>query len=313
MNRIGEIWVGHGLDWGVGVAGACFECAEQIFNSLAITPDRLAANAPGIGRSYGDWKRKRSRIRAHTLESMRSFEIIKLVEGGDNELTDWLLWIGLSTRRSSIMISWDPAQLGHASGTMSRLFTSMAEAAGVRYGYLFKQFKSQGPLCYAAGVMYRSGVGYVQSRGDLDSNISAWDFRRISQAGGAILRDVYPENYLGQSHLHSPFGVTGSTLESVLRGDPDFYRIIEPFTDGLTLWKPPVQNIPAIRERMYRAGRLFYWRFMRPRMRDPAGTGEWVPEPYYRLDISQPWEDQGQIPEIFREEFYSDQDPALTL
>lgn len=62
-----------------------------------------------------------------------------------------------------------------------------------------------------------------------------------------------------------------------------------------------MERIPALREELYRAGRLFYWRFF-----DPSDAMYRTPE-----SLREPWEAPEPIPEIYRESFYADKDPGL--
>lgn len=59
------------------------------------------------------------------------------------------------------------------------------------------------------------------------------------------------------------------------------------------------ENIPVIRESLFRAGIMFYWRHF-----DPF-------DPMYR-DFSKPWKPPTEIPEMFRAEFYAGRDPTIT-
>ena len=125
-----------------------------------------------------------------------------------------------------------------------------------------------------------------------------------------ILRNIYPENYLSHAHLSARLGHTRTALKEWIEADPVVRGTLEPFNDILTKWTPPVERIPQIREELYRAGRVFYWRFMRPGFRN--GQGGMTPEPYFRPDLSAPWEAPDPIPEIYRADFWKDKDPGLT-
>jgi hypothetical protein len=87
---------------------------------------------------------------------------------------------------------------------------------------------------------------------------------------------------------------------------------LEPYTDLLTKWTPPIEKIHQIREELYRVGRVFYWRFFCPEHRDPDDWSKRIPEPLFRPDLSAPWEAPDPIPEIYRADFWKDKDPALT-
>jgi hypothetical protein len=112
------------------------------------------------------------------------------------------------------------------------------------------------------------------------------------------------------------------TLREWIEDDPEARGRLRPFTDLLLEWTPPEENIPVIREALFRAGRVFYWRFFNPsnRRRDAPPilvTGLWdqswqEPEPYLRPNIEEPWEATDPIPDLFREDSYRQKRPDLT-
>ncbi|RMH25970.1 MAG: hypothetical protein D6693_08065, partial [Planctomycetota bacterium] len=117
---------------------------------------------------------------------------------------------------------------------------------------------------------------------------------------------------------------SGRTLREWIEEDPAGRGELTPFTDLLTEWAPPEDNIPEIREALFRAGRLYYNRFFRELDYDRcvSSTGEirprselpwsddpsyepmrFPPERFYRPDILAPWEAPEPIPEIFTARF----------
>ncbi|HBS29609.1 MAG TPA: hypothetical protein DEB06_09215 [Phycisphaerales bacterium] len=164
--------------------------------------------------------------------------------------------------------------------------------------------------------MYALGIGYgprhKEQHEEYGMNISRWGYSvgcRPEVYAAGILRDIYPHNYLSAPYLDAPIGRTAKTLREWIQDDPVERGTLSPFTDLLTDWAPPVKNIPTIREALYRAGRVFYWRFFCPTERI---EGVDQPEPLFRPDPRAPWEAPDPIPEIYRADYWKDKDPGLT-
>lgn len=121
-----------------------------------------------------------------------------------------------------------------------------------------------------------------------------------------LLRDIYRESYLSLPYLEARLGRSATTLKQWIEADTARRGTLEPYTDILTKWTPPVEKIPQIREELFRAGRVFYWRFFCP----PAPNQK--PDRFFRPDLSAPWEAPDPIPEIYRADYWKDKDPALT-
>jgi len=111
-----------------------------------------------------------------------------------------------------------------------------------------------------------------------------------------LLRDIYPYSFFSRRYLD--MAMEGKTLEKWILADSS-RGTLEPLTNKITTWKPVIANIPAIREQLFRAGVMFYFRHFNKF------------DPMYR-DFSKPWKPPKQIPEMFRAEFYKGQDPGLT-
>ena len=65
------------------------------------------------------------------------------------------------------------------------------------------------------------------------------------------------------------------------------------------VWRPVPENIPAIREALFREGAIFYWRFFNPR------------EPLFR-DFGRPFVPPDPLPEMVRADFYAGRDSSVT-
>jgi hypothetical protein len=166
------------------------------------------------------------------------------------------------------------------------------------YGYMFFMQRRFGATWYHDGMPY-AYVSEANLRSDEQkSNIGAWS-HSSEHFKQPLLRDVYPYNFLSRRYLELP--VHGTTLRRWIEADPS-RGTLEPLTDTITTWRPVIENIPLIRESLFRAGVMFYWRFYV----QPSDTFLHMPGP-------RPFGPDESIPEIFRASFYSGLDPRLTV
>jgi hypothetical protein len=159
------------------------------------------------------------------------------------------------------------------------------------YGYVFYMKRSGGPFYYNGGALFGDSRQRTGEEGD---NICAWPWpERLPHV---LLRDVYPLNFLSRPYLDLPVG--GTTLERWVRADEPARGTLEPLNESVTTWRPPVGNIPLLREALFRAGAIFY-------------KGFFDKGPLHR-DFSRPFVPPDAIPEIFRASFYEGRDPKIT-
>jgi len=215
-------------------------------------------------------------------------------------------------RTQSIVLGWIPAFIGGSALTFFDLFKEIVEIGNARYGLQYQK-KTNPP--------HFSEMPKDPASRERYTNIQRWHPWTPEQAGSLLLVGVYSHNYLSNAHLDAPFGKTAMTLREWIESEPSERGELKPFTNTLTEWTPTRENIPEIREQLFRAGRLFYWRFwetvLRPRRPgeplDPRDPKNHLPGPYYRSDIHAPWEATDPIPEIFRAELNKNADPRVVL
>ncbi len=298
-----------------------YEAVLELWAVAALEPDRLAAGAPeapGIGDKWGSYRHKRKRFENADFSLIQSFSMSHMAEPNEAHPTaylhpdrDWIVYLACSVRSASgryqryMQLSRIPSLVDISDDAWADGVQQVAAIAQARYGYRdvrkvhyphFKEVSRETPV-----------------QRDKSMNLSWWQPYMPNQAGSLLLRDVYAHNYLSDAYLDAFMGKTAMTLREWIEDDPDERGRLEPFTKQLTSWMPPKSSIPTLRETLFRAGRLFYWRFFNPsnrRMDAPPilQTGlmdeSWQePEPYYRPDIHEPWEATGPTPDIFRPDF----------
>jgi hypothetical protein len=269
------------------------------WTEAGVEPNRLAARAPGVGKNWKTFKHRRKRLERTNFEGVKAFRLSHLAPGGLYPDRDWFAYASISTDRGGMTLRWLPAVIGGPSRVFLDVFQEIAEVANATYG------------CRKVDRLHYPHMTEVERQPE-DWTLNIYGLKPSGPT--LLLSNVYHFNYLSDAHLEAPMGRTAMTLREWIEDDPEGRGTLRPFTTLLTEWAPPEQNIPEIREALFRAGRLFYWRFFNPsnRRKDAPPvlvTGladdSWQePEPYYRPNVDEPWEATDPIPEIFRADFY---------
>ncbi len=188
--------------------------------------------------------------------------------------------------------SIDPTDGGlNETEVLRELLEFMRLSAG-EYGYCCWMRREQAPSFYASGGGASDG-----RKEDMAINAASWGRDKV-HFKQRLLRDIYPYNFLSPDYLELP--VYGTTLEQWVRADAG-RGTLEPLTHKMSTWQPVIENIPVIREQLFRAGIMFYWRFYV----SPTDTHLYLPGP-------RPFAPDEPIPEIFRAEFHAGHDPKIT-
>lgn len=307
-QEIGAMFVGDGCEWTGDSMRLAYEAIVRTYKGEGIEPTSLGAKAPGVRSGwYVAFKYKRKHMDKVDFEKVEHFEILRLADGGKNEVTESIVTASVAARRQFCEVGIIPTLLGKSAGAFVDLFKQLTALGDATYGYMFYQRMACGPGMYVGGANY----GDEGQRRDVEArmNISWWVGDHQMRLDSLLLRDIYPQSFVSADYLDAPIGKTAMTLREWIEDESKQRGTLEPFTDILTKWTPPIEKIPQIREELYRAGRVFYWRFFCPFHQDAKGKR---PEPLYRPDPREPWEAPDPIPEIFRADYWKDKDPGLT-
>lgn len=313
--------VAYGCEWTPNAMRRAYEAIVASWTEAKCPPDRLGVNAPGIGSKWGTFKRKRKRLEETNFEGVEHFSLSHLTKPDDSYTNplfpdiDWVAYASITTWMQNVTLGWIPAIIGAPTLTYFDLFKEVAAVGRARYGFRYHQrlnlrhFSKQPPE--------------TPTSKDRIMNSQRWVGHRTTKVDSLLLYGVYPHNYLSEAHLNAPFGRTAMTLREWIEDEPAERGELKHFTDILTEWTPPAENIPILREQLFRAGRIFYWRFFEETIPRPKQPGEGfvnytdpknrLPGPYYRPDIHAPWEATDPIPELFCAEFYKDIKSNLML
>ncbi|MCB9838974.1 MAG: hypothetical protein H6813_06505 [Phycisphaeraceae bacterium] len=281
-------------------------------SEVAAPPQRMGSDARGVGARPGDYRWKRSRLHDDSFESMGSFELSSGDALDRSAFSGWSVCVYAFRDRGTVFCGY-ASPLGEVVAShVQQYWVALSGLLKSEYGYVVRQERWVEPILYAMGLLAHNGRYPAYSTTPYTLNISQWRWARVEAQGGAILRDVYPINILGEKLQQAPIGYSGVSLIDWLRSEPDERGVLEPIDGARVLWTPPVERIPILREQLYRAGRIFYSKFIKPRRIIPNTCGQSEPEPLYRPDLMAPWEAEGQIPDFLSPGFYKDKDPGLT-
>lgn len=258
---------------------------------LGIPPTRVARE-PGSRGKFQSFARMRRRIESEDFDQYMSLSLEHLRPERDVRGSNWAFWdwtaeggMRLERRGNPHLRYWSaswcvfPLDVPIPESDLMPHVLEFARLVIDRYGYICYVRRRANPSLYALGAGGADG----------------WKFCFESHAQMCILRDVYPFNFLSRPYLDLSIG--GMSLETWIREEPS-RGTLEPFADGVWLWRPPIEEIPAIREALFRAGHILYYEFFRPGGID------------YR-DWSRPFEPREPIPEPFRAETYAGKDPKV--
>lgn len=211
------------------------------------------------------------------------------------DVLGWVMTAGVLSRKSAPSwpdsglseLSWGaewgiyPSDAGMPGDSAVEYLLQFSSLTIEHYGYLYFMPRRLGPEWYSIGM----GFGHLENWSDEEaSQIGSWgDMRHFQQP---LLRDIYPYNFLTRPHLDLPVGST--TLEGWINND-SANGTLESLTPGAWTWRPPRQHALRIRENLFRAGVMHYWRFYV----HPSDTFRHMPGP-------RPLRPDETTPEFFR-------------
>ncbi len=329
-NEIRVYCRAYECDWTPGAMRQAYEAIVSAWTVAEFPPDRLVSQQTpirGRGEKWGTFSRKRKRLEQTGFDDIQSFSLSRLCEPNQDYPTskdlypdrDWVVYARVVRTWLELEIGWIPSLIGNPSIAFFDLFKELTTLGRAQHAVSFKERVNPRNLL-------KDPVDHNDKTSrDWHINGQEWAPWKPEQEGCLLLRNVHLRNYLSDAHLDAPFGKSGMSLREWIDADPAERGVLCRYTDTLTEWTPPPGNIPEIRERLFRAGRVFYHRLFKELDYDrnvlPSGEivprdyfwknkiimpGPFVypPEPFYRPDIRAPWESPEPIPEVFRADYY---------
>lgn len=269
----------------------CLGVYEAVLATVALlgfTPSHMAIVSPQISRGYGAFRQRDRQLRAHAVASAEAITIDAVVRESGEGIEHSALHSHVSFLRGCLSLSWIPELAGDESAPDHLARSELLPACRSRYAFVYEAIWH--PQDAGLSMLYDPTSAY----------------ERLNQVSTRLLHDVLPQNYLSAQYLDAPVGFSGRTLREWILADEGARGTLRPYTESLMEWRPPVARIPAIREELYRMGRVFHVPFVEEHNFE-RGPG-WVkpiPNPLYRPDPYAAWEcPPGPIPQRFRADSY---------
>jgi hypothetical protein len=253
----------YGVESTADAVAKFYRSVVEWFGSIGYIPDKLAVDGPGHSGKFVSFARANTKLLKHGFHDVVSIEFICLMDNANIWGSDYVLSAHYSEKYSVIdVVSRSSiAPLSHAA--MLPLARRIVEAVKPGYGIGYTRDHRLGPELYAVGICKGlgpsgNGVGLSQAERDEAENISFWTNgmgAHVWRQG--LLRDVYPWNFLTQSHLDR--SVDGIPLrrwieQNVQRGT------LSSLSDGVLLWEVPEDDLTLVRERLHASNAIFNWK-----------------------------------------------------
>ena len=292
---------------------AFFLWLDKAFNRLGVTPTRLAG-----GGDFKTYRGLRPRLLRSEFSEIVHFAI-ECLPPGREEFRGWKSQAAVGRNRRMFRdhdgiwhSNWMPDKLdevrwtakwivfaedaGLPEGVVLEEMMRFAELAMDEYGYIAWLKRGTEPAAFDMNLMVpgdRLGETWSHSRDQLWNRFT---WTRFGCWTKRLLRDTFPINFLGRSYLDLP--IEGTTLERWILADPA-RGTLEPFNGRVWVWRPVIEQIPFIREPLFRAGLLHWW-------------GMFSVDDYTQLQVKEPFVPPAQTPEMFRPEYFVGRDPKIT-
>jgi hypothetical protein len=128
------------------------------------------------------------------------------------------------------------------------------------YGIGFTHSVIRGPTLYVTGMTMAPADEEIPTGQEYEERLRVCRWGDIAMEEqvyrDGILRDVYPQNYLNETHLARR--IQGSTFKKWVAEDPKRGQL-EPFGDGLWLWSVEPEETDRLRNALFKAGLIFDW------------------------------------------------------
>jgi hypothetical protein len=268
-----------------------FEWLEERFARLGVPPQKICLSGPHYSGKLVDYARVRRRISGADWENVWSITLMHQKPAWRDDHEGWVAH-AYAARHVYADGYWDaqwslvPSLMGLDEAAAVEQLFEFARLTLDRYGYLYWLPRGYGPVQTFRSLRQKMKLDAIPEdpKDDDIGYLAWWDQDGWATEKLALLRDVYPVNLLTRRYLEKP--VHGTTLRRWIKGDAG-RGTLEKLNGAVTVWRPPEENIGAIREALFRAGVLSYHGFFDPR------------SPWYR-DFDKPFMLRKAVPQVFR-------------
>jgi hypothetical protein len=250
----------YGIECDSKASASFYRTVIDWFRRLGFPPDKLGVKGLGMSGELSPFAVGERKVQESGFNSVVDFEITcstpNARTGHDYYLTASYnraveSQYAVIVARSTIATLSPSSMLPIARRLVSELKPS--------YGIGYKKKHQLGPEFYAGGICY--GGQHISSGADYEEakSISRWCdlgmVKRVYVEG--LLRDVYPWNFLTQSHLAKT--VDGTPLWHWIQRDRS-RGSLNSVGEGVCLWEVSDTEIPKVRTVLSNADVIFNWR-----------------------------------------------------
>ena len=276
--------------------------AISVMTDAGVPPLELAWHV--VGTKHGQYKsfaRMHKKLEAEDFSKVASISIGHVEDGPEYDYTRRISEFSIAAETPHRAWEWSwtlyPRRILSAKEAAIDAMLRLAAFSGGQYGFVYHMSYRWKPSFYPGGL--QSGDDLVKKEHpDFYDNRGWWG--RIWWESGVpiLLRDIFSINLLTRPYLNLRVGK--ATLEAWINSKAS-HGILERLegNDQITLWRVHPQHISQVREDLFKAGAVFYWRFFEPG--DPL-----------ERDFSKPFTPPNPIPDIYRAEFHAGHDPKVT-
>ncbi len=265
--------VAEPFNWSADRARQLLRTVVDWFDQLSLPPNTFHARGGEFRSSkYLDFARGHKRLFGADFNVLTNVGCGRFKVKQNDTTIGWS--VNLSLRRS-----WDvpeggladgywkaslhifPEFLGESRDELLEMIEHFAALTVGEYGYQYRMHRNRGPYHYAIPMGYEH-LDHPQDRSSNEGmHLCSWsDEERVAGTLGdsPFLRDVYPANYLGPKLCRRV--IEGVTLLNWLKAHGGGSLSSFKGNEGQEVWKwePVAADIPALRERLYRDGLIYY-------------------------------------------------------
>jgi hypothetical protein len=239
-------------------ASTCLKLLIRWFTELGYPANKIGLGRVGHRSKMLSFDRVAKRIESGA-DDIVDFTLLSMKPGGKIPLTDSILEATVYTKAISpfAVISAHSAVLTLESDELCSISQQLIEHLAPEYGIGYRRPHRLGPAFYAMGIV--EGLGLSDEEDEEALAISNWNSPGMDEHvyREGILRDVYPWNFLNESHLKHP--VEGKPLAKWIGSNPARGKLIA-FPRGLVLWQLEESQLTKVRRSLDAAGMIFDWR-----------------------------------------------------
>lgn len=251
----------YGIQANATTLKSCYVNLIEWFESVECTPNKLAVDGPGFSGKPIEFAGVNSRLYQKGFSEIDFISAYSMLPTGELPTVHW--WATAAVRldnKSYFFVQARSSVTSLGDDPLKRLIESCIANLNPAYGIAYHRNHDKGPGLYAIGLNFSTldNVG-VDDNEQEEAAVSKWGQWAMADEvyRDGILRDVYPYNYLTESHLSMRVGK--QTLKQWITAD-ESRGTMRKIGEHMTLWQVEQPQINTIRDILFNAGIIFDWK-----------------------------------------------------